>query len=150
VLGAFAEDPAEDLSRAVGGIAVLGRPGRELIDCGIEEGAFHGWTEPNARRSKTPRDPPDEEGSGRRAKKIPARTHFRAKGTIRGRAGLTAGYGMGTGVTPLVWSPEKRPGSVSAPRSRISSVWSASFDNRGQAISRFVGYSGSSPTPQRG
>lgn len=36
-------------------------------------------------------------------------TDFRAKGTIMGLAGLTAVFGMGTGGTPPVWSPEKRP-----------------------------------------
>ena len=41
--------------------------------------------------------------------KIPAITDFRAKGTIRGLAGLTAVFGMGTGVTPPVWSPEMYP-----------------------------------------
>ena len=34
-------------------------------------------------------------------------TDFRAEGTIMGLAGLTAVFGMGTGVTPPVWSPEK-------------------------------------------
>ena len=38
----------------------------------------------------------------------PAMTDFRARGTIMGLAGLTAVFGMGTGVTPPVWSPEKR------------------------------------------
>ena len=41
--------------------------------------------------------------------RIPAITDFRAKGTIMGLAGLTAVFGMGTGVTPPVWSPEKWP-----------------------------------------
>jgi hypothetical protein len=36
-------------------------------------------------------------------------TDFRAGGTIMGLAGLTAVFGMGTGVTPPVWSPEKHP-----------------------------------------
>ena len=40
---------------------------------------------------------------------IPAMTDFRAKGTIMGLAGLTAVFGMGTGVAPPVWSPESRP-----------------------------------------
>src|SRR5277367_5166954 len=40
---------------------------------------------------------------------IPAITDFRAKGTIIGLAGLTAVFGMGTGVTPPVWSPEMYP-----------------------------------------
>ena len=43
-------------------------------------------------------------------------TDFRARGTIMGPAGLTAVFGMGTGVTPPVWSPEKRPaGGQAAP-----------------------------------
>jgi hypothetical protein len=41
-------------------------------------------------------------------------TDFRAKGTIMGRAGLTAVFGMGTGVTPPVWSPEKWPAGIEA------------------------------------
>jgi hypothetical protein len=36
-------------------------------------------------------------------------TDFRAKGTIMGPTGLTAVFGMGTGVTPPVWSPENCP-----------------------------------------
>jgi hypothetical protein len=32
-----------------------------------------------------------------------------------GRAGLTAVFGMGTGVTPPVWSPEKWPAGIEAP-----------------------------------
>ena len=39
---------------------------------------------------------------------IPAITYFRAKGTIIGPGGLTAVFGMGTGVTLLVRSPESR------------------------------------------
>ena len=43
-------------------------------------------------------------------------TDFRARGTIMGPTGLTAVFGMGTGVTPPVWSPEKRPaGGQAAP-----------------------------------
>ena len=38
-----------------------------------------------------------------------------------GLAGLTAVFGMGTGVTPPVWSPEKRPaGGQAGP----GTVWS--------------------------
>ena len=40
---------------------------------------------------------------------FPAMTDFRAYGTIMGLAGLTAVFGMGTGVAPPVWSPESRP-----------------------------------------
>ena len=39
-------------------------------------------------------------------------TDFRARGTIMGPTGLTAVFGMGTGVTPSVWSPERRPADV--------------------------------------
>ncbi len=42
----------------------------------------------------------------------PAMTDFRAKGTIMGLAGLTAVFGMGTGGTPPVSSPEIGRGVV--------------------------------------
>ncbi len=51
-------------------------------------------------------------------KRIPAITDFRAKGTIMGPAGLTAVFGMGTGVTPPVWSPEMCPAGGQAGRAR--------------------------------
>ncbi len=35
-----------------------------------------------------------------------------------GLAGLTAVFGMGTGVAPPVWSPGRRPADVSLRRSR--------------------------------
>ncbi len=41
-------------------------------------------------------------------------TDFRARGTIMGLAGLTAVFGMGTGVAPPVWSPGIRPGGGEA------------------------------------
>src|SRR5271168_1731314 len=47
---------------------------------------------------------------------IPAITDFRAKGTIMGLAGLTAVFGMGTGVAPPVWSPEMYPAGGQARR----------------------------------
>ena len=50
--------------------------------------------------------------------KIPAMTDFRAEGTIMGPAGLTAVFGMGTGVTPPVWSPGNRPGGGETTRAR--------------------------------
>ena len=53
-------------------------------------------------------------------------TDFRARGTIMGPAGLTAVFGMGTGVTPPVSSPEKRPGGGQAPRTRWSGCRSRS------------------------
>ena len=46
--------------------------------------------------------------------KIPAITDFRARCTIMGPTGLTAVFGMGTGVTPPVWSPENRPAGCHA------------------------------------
>ena len=45
--------------------------------------------------------------------KDPAMTDFRARGTIMGLAGLTAVFGMGTGGTPPVSSPEFDRRSVS-------------------------------------
>ena len=41
-------------------------------------------------------------------------TDFRARGTIMGPTGLTAVFGMGTGVAPPVWSPERRRGGDQA------------------------------------
>ena len=51
----------------------------------------------------------EEIDGGRRGWMNPAMTDFRAVGTIIGLAGLTAVFGMGTGVAPPVWSPEKHP-----------------------------------------
>src|SRR3954451_6055210 len=60
-------------------------------------------------RSEPPRSS-HEGGPGRCVSlRIPAMTDFRAKGTIMGPTGLTAVFGMGTGVAPPVWSPEMRP-----------------------------------------
>ena len=39
---------------------------------------------------------------------MPAMTNFRVIDTIIGLTGLTAVFGMGTGVAPSVWSPTKR------------------------------------------
>ena len=46
-----------------------------------------------------------------------------------GLAGLTAVFGMGTGVTPPVWSPEKRPAGGQAGRARDSD--GVAHDHRG-------------------
>ena len=54
--------------------------------------------------------------------RIPAITDFRAKGTIMGLAVLTAVFGMGTGVTPPVWSPEMHPAGGQAGRA-LSFRW---------------------------
>jgi hypothetical protein len=45
-------------------------------------------------------------------------TDFRACGTIMGPAGLTAVFGMGTGVAPRVWSPESNRRAQRTRRSR--------------------------------
>ena len=50
--------------------------------------------------------------------------------TIMGPAGLTAVFGMGTGVTPPVWSPENRPAGCQAtpaaiPRWSVTGTWSS-------------------------
>ena len=57
--------------------------------------------------------------------RIPAITDFRAKGTIMGPTGLTAVFGMGTGVTPPVWSPEKHPAGGQAAPGTGFNWWSA-------------------------
>ena len=61
-------------------------------------------------------------GLPRRLLIIPAMTDFRARGTIMGLAGLTAVFGMGTGVAPPVWSPEKRPAGGQAGPDAIHAV----------------------------
>ena len=53
-------------------------------------------------------------------------TDFRARGTIMGPTGLTAVFGMGTGVTPSVWSPEIRPAGVFRPAGRDFG-WSVAY-----------------------
>ena len=57
-------------------------------------------------------------------------TDFRAEGTIMGLAGLTAVFGMGTGVTPPVWSPEKRPPGGQA--GAVAVGWFASYQPGGR------------------
>ena len=64
-------------------------------------------------------------------RKIPAITDFRAKGTIMGPTGLTAVFGMGTGVAPPVWSPERRRGGGQADATlRFDSIQSRCFWSR--------------------
>ena len=59
------------------------------------------------RRGEKHRGPPSPGGDGGpRWLWDPAMTDFRARGTIMGPAGLTAVFGMGTGGTPPVSSPE--------------------------------------------
>ena len=60
-------------------------------------------------------------------------TDFRAKGTIIGPTGLTAVFGMGTGVTPPVWSPEIHQGGGQAPLAKVQSERSR---DRGMCRSR--------------
>ena len=65
-----------------------------------------------ARESRHQKKPPRPlliERPGWRNCVSPAMTDFRAFGTIMGLAGLTAVFGMGTGVAPPVWSPGRRP-----------------------------------------
>jgi hypothetical protein len=64
--------------------------------------------------------------------RIPARTDFRAEGTIMGPTGLTAVFGMGTGVAPPVWSPEIRPaGGQAGPGEAIAVFGSVTPDPAG-------------------
>lgn len=73
---------------------------RYLIPTQISKRLFRNTTAPT---------PPVREGWGRWWVKLkdPAITDFRAQGTIMGPAGLTAVFGMGTGGTPQVSSPER-------------------------------------------
>jgi hypothetical protein len=48
-------------------------------------------------------------------------TDFRAISTIMGLAGLTAVFGMGTGVAPPVWSPGTRSAGLFAPPTALES-----------------------------
>ena len=52
-------------------------------------------------------------------------TDFRARGTIMGPTGLTAVFGMGTGVAPPVWSPEGSRRAVRPRRLRSFNRWSS-------------------------
>ena len=52
-------------------------------------------------------------------------TDFRARGTIMGLTGLTAVFGMGTGVAPPVWSPEGNRRAVRPRRLRWFNRWSS-------------------------
>ena len=70
-------------------------------------------------------------GRGGLGWRIPAMTDFRARGTIMGPTGLTAVFGMGTGVTPSVWSPERRPADVFQSAGRDSLVRSYHYVSRG-------------------
>ena len=60
-------------------------------------------------------------------------TDFRAWGAIMGPTGLTAVFGMGTGVAPSAWPPEKRPAEVFRSAGRVG------FKTLGQAASRCGG-----------
>ena len=57
----------------------------------------------------TKKPPRSRVGRGAAGGEVPAMTDFRAWGTIMGLAGLTAVFGMGTGVAPPVSSPGNRP-----------------------------------------
>src|SRR3954464_14878794 len=63
---------------------------------------------------------PHRWGAGAGSIRIPAMTDFRARGTIMGPTGLTAVFGMGTGVTPPVWSPEIPPDGGQAGRGHFA------------------------------
>ena len=70
--------------------------------------------------------------------KDPAMTDFRAKGTIMGLAGLTAVFGMGTGVAPPVSSPENQPGGVQAPSAAVVPMAVTLADQSGCGGGRFT------------
>jgi len=62
------------------------------------------------RRAKPPRPTIAEEGRGDSGwGEDPGDDRLSRLSTIMGPAGLTAVFGMGTGVAPPVWSPGRRP-----------------------------------------
>jgi hypothetical protein len=62
-------------------------------------------------------------------------TDFRARGTIMGPTGLTAVFGMGTGVTPPVWSPEMPPGGgQAAPGDFVQSMVDHARESTARAV----------------
>ena len=75
-------------------------------------------------------------------------TDFRARGTIMGPTGLTAVFGMGTGVTPPVWSPEMPPAGGRARRGISSNRWSITLAS--QPTARAVVASVSPPVDPHG
>jgi hypothetical protein len=78
---------------------------------------------PDVRVQGARKKPPSSRGGRGLFCKIPAMTDFRARGTIMGLAGLTAVFGMGTGVAPPVWSPGIRTpgGQAGRPQSNQQS-----------------------------
>ena len=74
--------------------------------------------------TKAQEEPPRSRvGRGAAGEEVPAMTDFRARGTIMGPAGLTAVFGMGTGVAPPVWSPGNRPaGGQATPAASVRST----------------------------
>ena len=76
---------------------------------------------------------------------VPAMTDFRAGGTILGPAGLTAVFGMGTGRTPPVWSPGKRPAGGRGRAGRTLAVVRSSVTQRpGVGVARCISATGPS------
>ena len=71
--------------------------------------------------------------------KIPAMTDFRARGTIMGPTGLTAVFGMGTGVAPPVWSPESRPRGGQTPRTQSRCLVLVTWQAESSNVCRVVG-----------
>ena len=63
-------------------------------------------------------------------------TDFRARGTIMGPTGLTAVFGMGTGVAPPVWSPEIRPAGGQAGPGEATTQSRCSVRSRRTALDR--------------
>ena len=71
----------------------------------------------------------------------PAITDFRADRTIIGPAGLTAVFGMGTGVAPPVWSPGNRPRDAERPHGRGYQPGCIKIRNSDTSVSRQGGRS---------
>lgn len=60
-------------------------------------------------------------------------TDFRAWGAIMGPTGLTAVFGMGTGVAPSAWPPERRPAEVFRSAGRVGFGLGQACSRRGGA-----------------
>jgi hypothetical protein len=69
-------------------------------------------------------------------------TDFRARGTIMGPTGLTAVFGMGTGVAPPVWSPESRPAGGQAGPGEAIAVFGSVTPGRAGSLQQGPGARG--------
>ncbi len=99
----------------------------------VEHAAYLVFELPQRRRSDRRRSKPLRTSGGRSGAawiEDSGDNRLSRQSTIMGPAGLTAVFGMGTGVTPPVWSPENRPADCQAtpaaiPRWSVTGTWSS-------------------------